>query len=246
MSAGIKTRDEARAELGLGGDATKAGLGKYNHNHDEQGRFATADDAARRGGAAGSSPKPSEPVLAELDNIATDANVDGGTADQAAVQQAHSGLAVADNAPPQPLKPPPADGLTIVNDVPDDAVSLTAGDGTQFYAPPYAEFAKVYADGQAHWQNPVAAYFAIWQYGTHDYQRDNGIFYSAYTTASNYAVGVYMAGAGYSRDAMITIGTFLAGQFSSNAAADTQAPWWTRGWDDATNSVGPLKRSHRN
>ena len=45
VSAGIKTREEARAELGLGGDAKAAGLGKYNHNHDEQGRFATADDA---------------------------------------------------------------------------------------------------------------------------------------------------------------------------------------------------------
>ncbi len=45
VSAGIKTREEARAELGLGGDA-KAGLGKFNPNHDERGRFATADDAA--------------------------------------------------------------------------------------------------------------------------------------------------------------------------------------------------------
>ena len=47
VSAGIKTREEARAELGLGGDNAAAGLGKYNHNHDEQGRFATADDAAQ-------------------------------------------------------------------------------------------------------------------------------------------------------------------------------------------------------
>ena len=43
VSAGIKTREEARAELGLGGDA-EAGLGKFNPNHDERGRFATADD----------------------------------------------------------------------------------------------------------------------------------------------------------------------------------------------------------
>ena len=37
VSAGIKTREEARAELGLGGDNTAAGLGKYNPNHDERG-----------------------------------------------------------------------------------------------------------------------------------------------------------------------------------------------------------------
>ncbi len=37
VSAGIKTREEARAELGLGGDKAGAGLGKSNHNHDEAG-----------------------------------------------------------------------------------------------------------------------------------------------------------------------------------------------------------------
>ena len=48
VTAGIKTRDEARADLGLGAGG-KAGaptaLGKFNPNHDEQGRFATADSA---------------------------------------------------------------------------------------------------------------------------------------------------------------------------------------------------------
>ncbi len=44
VSAGIKTREEARAELGLGGEGAMAVLGKYNPNHDERGRFATADD----------------------------------------------------------------------------------------------------------------------------------------------------------------------------------------------------------
>ena len=103
VSAGIKTREEARAELGLGGEG-KAGapvFGKFNPNHDERGRFTAADSEAGLGGAAGSSPKPSEPLLD-------------------------------DNAPAQPEKPAPANGLTIVRDVPQDAVSLTAGDGTSF------------------------------------------------------------------------------------------------------------------
>ncbi len=47
VSAGIKTREEARAELGLAGDGAAKGLGKYNDNHDERGRFATADPAPR-------------------------------------------------------------------------------------------------------------------------------------------------------------------------------------------------------
>ncbi len=50
VGAGIKTREEARADLGLAPEGGKdSGLGKYNHNHDERGRFATADDAVGPG-----------------------------------------------------------------------------------------------------------------------------------------------------------------------------------------------------
>ena len=57
VTAGIKTREEARAELGLGGEG-KAGLGKYNQNHDAQGRFATADNALSPGGGTSRKPHP--------------------------------------------------------------------------------------------------------------------------------------------------------------------------------------------
>ena len=53
VAAGIKTREEARADLGLapeGGKADAGGLGKYNHNHDERGRFATAENSVGPGG----------------------------------------------------------------------------------------------------------------------------------------------------------------------------------------------------
>jgi hypothetical protein len=49
VSAGIKTREKARAELGLGGappGQAAAALGKFNPYHDEQGRFTTADNSA--------------------------------------------------------------------------------------------------------------------------------------------------------------------------------------------------------
>jgi hypothetical protein len=190
-----------------------------------------------------------------LDDIATDAIADGGTANQAAIAQIAPGPVAAnmptadqrstqterpnDTAAQQQEKPEPARGLTIVRDVPDDAVSLTAGDGTQFYAPPNADFQAVYADGAAHWPNFLAAYFALKRFGTYDLQREDGKVYLAYTNASNYAVGVYMAGAGYSYDATIKICTIAADLISSNSNANTQAPWWTRGWNDATNGVGP-------
>jgi hypothetical protein len=82
VSAGIKTREEARADLGLGGEGKTgqgAALGKFNPYHDERGRFTTPDDAVEPGGAAGSSSRPSGPSIAQLDNIATDAILDGGT-----------------------------------------------------------------------------------------------------------------------------------------------------------------------
>ena len=47
VSAGIKTREEARAELGLGGGKAgqAVGMGKYNPYHSRQtGQFTTADD----------------------------------------------------------------------------------------------------------------------------------------------------------------------------------------------------------
>jgi hypothetical protein len=51
VGAGIKTREEARADLGLGptGGApgkAPASLGKHNPHHDERGQFASADNAA--------------------------------------------------------------------------------------------------------------------------------------------------------------------------------------------------------
>ena len=56
VSAGIKTREEARAELGLGGEgkADGPGLGKFNPYHNEQGRFTTADAGTAAAPASGS------------------------------------------------------------------------------------------------------------------------------------------------------------------------------------------------
>jgi len=187
VSAGIKTREEARAELGLGGKGKGAaragsatGLGKYNPYHDGAGRFTTADSAAKPGAAARSSLKPSEPLLAGLDTIATGAILHGETANQAVTAQVEPRSAADDNAPAQPEKPAPAHRLSIVHELPQDAVSLTAGDGTSFYAPPSADFPAVYADGKVHWQNFIAAYRALEQFGPYDFQRHDGTFVIAH------------------------------------------------------------------
>jgi len=219
VGAGIKTIAEARAELGLAAEARAApAFGKFNPYHDERGRFATAP---------GASPAATQ-VAADEAPPATRSSTRTQSPGDAA------------SAPPD--KPTMPKGLTIVRSVPEDAVSLAAGDGTPFYAPPYANFRKVYAAGQANWQNPITAFSAIGQFGTYDFQRDNGIFYPEYTNASNYAVGVYMAGAGYSYDATIAIAGAFASHYSSNAGAESQTTWWTKGWNDATNGVGPCSR----
>ena len=262
VAAGIKTREEARADLGLapaGGSAPgkpQAGLGKYNSNHDERGLFATADNAAGPVGSPTRKPRPTGMQIAGNDAARSDATVDGGTANQAAVAQTSSGdngpaparsaqnTGLDDRTSQSPDHQAQSQRMPIIHDVPDDAISLAAGDGESFYAPPYADFLKVYAAGEANWQNPFAAISAIWVNGTYDFQRDNGSFYSAYTNASNYAVGVYMAGAGYSHDATISIGTFLANSYSSNPDRKTQQAWWTRGWNDATDGVGLFSPKH--
>jgi hypothetical protein len=83
---------------------------------------------------------------------------------------------------------------------------------------------------------------AVGHFGTYDFQRDDGKFYTSYTNASNYAVGVYMAGAGYSYETSIGIARFFANLYSSNAGAESQKAWRTKGWNDATNGVGPFSR----
>ncbi|RBP15895.1 phage portal protein, partial [Roseiarcus fermentans] len=243
VSAGIKMREEARAELGLGGDKAGAGLGKYNHNHDEAGRFSTAADAVNPGAAEpDGKPKPKGVQVASLDNIAPDASVDGGTANEAAVAATNPDAGAAATSR---NKPASAQEYTIVNGVPSDATSYTTGDGTRFYAPPDADFRQVYAAGRANGRNINAARSAIGASWTYAFQRRDGTFYSAYTDASNYAVGVYMAGAGYSYTETVLGGTAYAMRHSSNWESGFRyhIEWWTKGWNGATIGSGPF--SHR-
>jgi hypothetical protein len=102
-----------------------------------------------------------------------------------------------------------------VHGVPKDAIVVTRPDGTtiddpdspnrKLMAPPRANFKDVYAAGEriANWplmQQIDPARTALQQGGTYDFQRDEATntYFDEYVPAANYAIGVYMAGAGYS------------------------------------------------
>jgi hypothetical protein len=77
VGAGIKTREEARADLGLapaGGAPGKpqAGLGKHNPHHDERGQFASADNAAATVGSPARKPRPTGIRAASNDTVLSD------------------------------------------------------------------------------------------------------------------------------------------------------------------------------
>jgi Phage portal protein len=103
VSAGIKTREEARAELGLGGNGgaglgTASGLGKFNPYHDERGRFTTVDDAVETGGRTSSRPRRSN-VQAATNNAILLSDSGGGRAGSDVTQ-------VIEPEPPPPPGPP--------------------------------------------------------------------------------------------------------------------------------------------
>ena len=98
-----------------------------------------------------------------------------------------------------------------VDGVPKDAIVVTRPDGTpiddpyspkgKLMAPPRANFHEVYAEGTTK-PNVFQINEDIGHFGRFDYHRDkaSNTFYLAYQHASNYAAGVLMAGAGYTRE----------------------------------------------
>jgi hypothetical protein len=111
-------------------------------------------------------------------------------------------------------------------------------------APPRANFREVYAARKElvnlpRWKQAELARAALHQYGAYDFQRDaaTNTHFKQYVHAANYAVGVYMAGAGYGRWQSVRIAQ-LYGFFSSSIKYDADAREWTeKGWDDASDGV---------
>lgn len=138
---------------------------------------------------------------------------------------------------------------TPVHGLPHDAAVVTPPDGKpipdkdsktkSLMAPPRADFRAVYAACRAIRSLPPLQQYPhggadIGQGGTYDFQRDvpNLKFYHAYTNAANYAVGVYMAGAGYSLSITLLLAKYYAWEHSANYKIQDREQWITRGWED--------------
>jgi hypothetical protein len=82
----------------------------------------------------------------------------------------------------------------------------------------------------------MRAHAAIAQGGEFDFQRDPQQLklYRAYIPAANYAVGVYMSGAGYTLPETLLLAKAYAFGHSSNYSAQDREAWIQRGWNDAT------------
>ena len=125
------------------------------------------------------------------------------------------------------------DGLEIIHGVPEGSVPYTFGDGSQFYAPPQADFCAELDTGLQNGSNPLSIDQSIGQFGRFDFQRHKGYFFQAYSNASNYGAGVYMRGAGYNLGELNVWGGLYSFLKSSNPNASSQTFWWTKGWLDA-------------
>jgi hypothetical protein len=156
---------------------------------------------------------------------------------------------IAGGADPAAGQPQPIN-YTVVQALPADAAVVRGKDGaaieggnpkTLLVAPKTADFRYIYADGLSIASAPFPIQIALLratlsQGGAYDFQRDavRQEFHPAYANASNYAVGVYMAGAGYSRLETLTIAETYALFNSTNFNSQNQKAWIAQGWDDAT------------
>ncbi len=107
--------------------------------------------------------------------------------------------------------------------------------GATFSAPAGTNFANVQAAGQMAGLSPAGVKAAVGHGGAFDFQRNAStrVFTGAYTAASNYAVGVYMQGAGYDLFTTVAISDAFAHTMSSNADAPAQSAMWVEGWKAA-------------
>jgi len=133
--------------------------------------------------------------------------------------------------------------------VPQNTRSVT-WDGLTFDVPESMSLRHVFDDGQKNQRSAFAIARYVAPFGKWDIQRNlgNGVqkdfdFYDYYVGVSNFDVGLYMNGAGWSVKEMISYGTKL---ISAESAAhplnysqeyqsryDRDVPFWKAGWDYA-------------
>jgi hypothetical protein len=137
------------------------------------------------------------------------------------------------------IKEPPKDARAVI---PPDGVPIRGGDPpTLLVAPRRADYRQIYAAGAAIASLPPLDQIlhiraALHQGGAYDFQRDpiRQETQPAYANASNYAVGVYLAGAGYPLWAAQKMAEAYAFFNSNNYGSKNQTDWLEQGWRDAT------------
>jgi hypothetical protein len=107
-----------------------------------------------------------------------------------------------------------------------------------FLAPASFDFSAVVAAGNSGGLSPFAANAAVGQGGTFDYQRSSNsagdtIFYSGYTNVSNFGVGGYLYGAGFTQLGASMVANTFAFFKSSNAGDPNQALYRKAGYQAA-------------
>jgi hypothetical protein len=134
----------------------------------------------------------------------------------------------------------PRDPIKIVRVPPPSSVLQTAPDGQSFLVPYWADLCAVYLAGKANGgANIPGTLSAVGPYGTYDFQRSGGsfwsgggTFYPAYTNASHFGVGVFLAGAGFTYDQTLNAGYLFSMGYSSGNQG-VQGQWWANGWNYA-------------
>jgi hypothetical protein len=142
---------------------------------------------------------------------------------------AKDALAQQQNASGNAAQKPAEFKFTIDKSVPQDALKCTAS-GQTFYAPPSFSLSSITSAGASSVMNafnPSAMNASVGHYGTFDFQRErdaqgNTTFKTAYTPASNLAVGAYLYSAGYTKLGATVISDTFALFKSSNAGDANQ------------------------
>lgn len=134
-------------------------------------------------------------------------------------------------------------GLKTIPGVPPGAVTYLAPDGQCFYAPPWVKWQAIYKAGQRAQPEPWNLSPYVGHNGKYDLQRMNGNVYPRYANAANYAVGVFMRGAGYSLGTTDLLGKTYGRLHSINFGHNHWLEWWKNGWNAANSKSLPTKPS---
>jgi hypothetical protein len=110
-----------------------------------------------------------------------------------------------------------------------------------FYAPPNTDWNAIQETGAKNGKNPVEDALNEGPGGHFDFQRPQGYFgpvYLDFRIAANLGVGIYMEGAGYTLDEMLTEVTGFAAGYS-NANQTSSSFYWGYGYTSAKNGILP-------